>query len=68
MPDVIVGQKWKRPNGVVCLIADERVGAGELRYVLLLPVEFPAAVKARQAWKWDQHVKFDLTLVEQTSE
>jgi hypothetical protein len=61
---VIVGQKWKRANGVVCLVAEERTRKGKLREVLLLPVEFPANLKPRQSWKWDESVKFELTLVE----
>jgi hypothetical protein len=51
---VVIGQFWKRDNGVVYEVCDERGSFS--RDVLLIPVEIPRGKKARRTWKWDKAV------------
>lgn len=55
-------QLWKRKNGVVYEVADERQDRG-MREVLLVPVAVPHGIRARKAWKWDKAVQSELEFV-----
>jgi len=59
--DATIGQTWKRKDGRLV-----RVGAREKRgtlwYVRLDPVG-----KGRSAWKWEEHLSWDLDRVEERS-
>ena len=58
---VEIGQRWRRPDGVVVEVQEER-GNGSLREVLLVPVEIPAGKRARKSWKWDEAVVYEFKL------
>lgn len=66
-PAVKIGQLWKRRNGVVYEVTEERDSHGA-RDVLLVPVDTPAGVRSRRTWKWDQAVRAELSFVPDTPE
>lgn len=55
-------QLWKRQNGVVYEVADERNNRGT-RDVLLVPVDCPPGIKARRTWKHNAAVQAEFEFV-----
>ena len=55
-------QLWRRKNGVVYEVADERNNRGT-RDVLLVPVETPPGIRARRTWKYDAAVLAEFEFV-----
>lgn len=60
MKQVKIGQKWRRKNGAIVEVVDER-GDGPMKAVRLVPVSGP---RSRASWKWENLVLYELTLVE----
>lgn len=57
---VEIGQQWRRKNGAVVIVTDERMSSGQ-REVLLTPAP---GHKGRTSWKWDLAVMWDLEFIE----
>lgn len=51
-----IGEKWRRANGTIVEIADQRMNRNT-REVMLKPI----AGKGRTSWKWDDAVARELT-------
>ena len=61
---VELGQQWRRRNGAVVVVTDERMVSGQ-REVLLTPAP---GHKGRASWKWELAVMWDLKPIEQEQE
>lgn len=55
-------QLWKRRNGVVYEVVEERDNDGT-RCVLLTPVQVPHGLRARRTWKYDAAVQAEFEFV-----
>lgn len=60
MRQVKIGQKWRRKNGAIVEVVEEKLD-GALKMVRLVPVSGP---RSRASWKWEDLVLYELTLVE----
>jgi len=65
IPNVAIGQKWKRVDGTVVEVRETRMVRG-FRNVLLVPVSVPKGKRARKSWKWDAAVRSEMTIAETT--
>ena len=54
-PKTHIGTEWKRPNGAVVRVTNERIVRG-MREVELTPV----SGGGRKSWKWDGALSFSL--------
>lgn len=61
VPEVKLGQLWRRSNGVVYVVQEERTWRG--REVLLVPYFVPEGLRARKTWKWDKAVRSELVRI-----
>lgn len=57
--DIAVGQIWKRADGRMVKIKEERVTRGSREFLLM-----PVGGKGRESWKWDGGIINDLTYVQ----
>lgn len=65
IPEVNVGQKWKRPDGTVVEVREIRMFRGS-REALLVPVDVPDGKRARKSWKWDAAIRSQMVPVRST--
>ena len=65
IPEVNVGQRWKRPDGTVVEVREIRIFRGS-REALLVPVDVPAGKRARTSWKWDAAIRSQMVPVRST--
>lgn len=59
IPEVNVGQRWRRSDGIVVEVKEIRMFRGS-REALLVPVEVPEGKRARKSWKWDGAIRSQL--------
>ena len=59
--DIAIGQMWKRADGRMVKIKDERMSRGSREFLLM-----PVGSKGRESWKWDGGIINELTYVQVT--